>query len=293
MERLREKIDNYLNGELPAPEVVVFEASLRTDPELAAEVELQRRMQSVLSDTGEWELRQTLQSISEEHTRPQGQDPQAKQTTGHSTWWYLGPVLIVGLFALVYFFNPFSYSSVEDVDPPPPEIGKRTEQSDFPLELIVEDTLKLAPATDPTYAPDSTRPKPSRGSRDPMVPLPALEQILAAKASVVYDFELSANYMPGLLTLAGTLYTIDLPKDSTFLLRIFNNDPDRFPSRPVLAAELRPKEVVVQEETFAFGRKKTYLVSFSRELKLAKGRYYYLIYTDIEPDTVLTAGVVE
>ncbi|MGK0452048.1 MAG: anti-sigma factor RsiW, partial [Neolewinella sp.] len=39
-----EKIDDYLNGALPASEVIVFEASLRADPKLAAEVELQRRM---------------------------------------------------------------------------------------------------------------------------------------------------------------------------------------------------------------------------------------------------------
>ncbi len=64
MKRPGEKIDDYLNGALPASEVIVFEASLRADPKLAAEVELQRRMQAVLSDSGEWELRQTLRTIS-------------------------------------------------------------------------------------------------------------------------------------------------------------------------------------------------------------------------------------
>ena len=286
-----EKIDGYLNGALPVSEVIVFEASLRTDPKLAAEVELQRRMQAVLSDSGEWELRQTLRTISEEYSLPAASEAQVKPASSTFKWWYLGPVLLVVVLALVYILDPFSSSSGEEVIAPP--LKTEVEQSDSPLELTTEDTIDLAPVAEPTDTSGQTRPEPPRDARDPMAPLPALEQVLAAEANVVYDFELSVNRTLEGITLAGTLYALDLPADSTFLLRIFNNDPVRFPGRPVLTAGFRPEQIIVNEDRIAFGRKNAYAVSFSRALKLPMGRYYYLISTSTELGIVLASGRVE
>jgi len=288
-----EKIDDYLNGALPASEVIVFEASLRADPKLAAEVELQRRMQAVLSDSGEWELRQTLRTISEEYSLPAASEAQVKPASSTFKWWYLGPVLLVVVLALVYILDPFSSSSGEEVIAPPLKTETEVEQSDSPLELTTEDTIDLAPVAEPTDTSGRTRPEPPRDARDPMAPLPALEQVLAAEANVVYDFELSVNRTLEGITLAGTLYALDLPADSTFLLRIFNNDPVRFPGRPVLTAGFRPEQIIVNEDRIAFGRKNAYAVAFSRVLKLPMGRYYYLISTSTEPGVVLASGRVE
>jgi hypothetical protein len=293
MKKLEEKIDDYLNGALPATEVMAFEASLQADPELAAEVELQRRMQTVLSDSGEWELRQTLRTISEDYPLPAASEAQVKLVSSPSKWWYFGPVLIVVAFALVYFLDLFTPSPGKDVGLPPLETETRTEQPDSPLELTTEDTIDLAPVAEPTDTPGQTRPEPPRDARDPTSPLPALEQVLAAEASVVYDFELSVNRTLEGITLAGTLYALDLPTDSTFLLRIFNNNPVRFPGRPVLTAGFRPEQIIVNEDRIAFGRKNAYAVSFSRVLKLPMGRYYYLISTSTEPGIVLASGRVE
>lgn len=105
---LYEQIQDYLNGELRGTVLTEFEAKLKSDPALSAEVELQRDIDLALMDDSSIPFVQTLNDIHEEQMEKEHKQP----TEVTETWFsrrrvlrYTAAVAVVGLLA--FFALPY------------------------------------------------------------------------------------------------------------------------------------------------------------------------------------------
>ncbi len=102
-----EQIQDYLNGELTGTALTNFEAKLKSDPDLSAEVELQRDIDLALTDNSSIPFVQTLNGIHEKQT-----EREHKPAEETETWFsrrrvlrYAAVVAAVGLLA--FFALPY------------------------------------------------------------------------------------------------------------------------------------------------------------------------------------------
>jgi hypothetical protein len=92
------KIDNYLNGNLPAEEVIAFELKMKTDLSLKEEVDAFKLANDAIKLGAQADIKLKLQAIHQDHLK-------AKK---RKLWGYSGLTLLLSLITLTVIFNPFS-----------------------------------------------------------------------------------------------------------------------------------------------------------------------------------------
>lgn len=101
-----DKIQRYLDNELKGEELRAFEAQLRADKSLAAEVELHREMGDFLEESGENELRKNLEKLGSEFTEA----PNSKRENGFKYLLWLLPLLLLG--GVFFYWNSINKNEV-------------------------------------------------------------------------------------------------------------------------------------------------------------------------------------
>ena len=247
-------ITEYLEGNLDAETRARFEATVRVNPELAAELALYRDMYTALTPGPEDAIRKNLEMLGKKHTG-----------TGWSFKKWKIPVLLITLLLsvlLVYRFLIYAPAPMPDpVQPPAPE--------------------KVSPAVnEPVQKIEKSQPsEPQRSA--PMAaafrPNPQLEKMIgntyrsaARKFKIISplaDVALKSANRKTVFTLSGIIETPEKAIDQPFRALIFSNDPDAFEKfQFVWVASLQLENV---NHSFAFSR--------TEMLDLPPGLYYLVV----------------
>jgi len=102
---LFEKIEGYLFGTLSKEELLTFEKEMAIDSELIHEVEKQRELHRVLSDTDTLNFKEKLQKISAEVKQEQSVN---NSTTTQFSYWKIAATIIVLLGIGTLLWNNFN-----------------------------------------------------------------------------------------------------------------------------------------------------------------------------------------
>ncbi len=154
------KIQQYLDNELQGDELKAFESELKSDLELASEVQLNREMKEFLADTPENQLRQNLHILNRRVTKePNG--------SGFS-WRYLFWMLLFLLIGAFWFFNQ-EKSTSEVMREAPAEIQETTTKELGSTE-IKEENQKPEDVHQSPKRPEATQKKPQQDAAKPLDP---------------------------------------------------------------------------------------------------------------------------
>ena len=269
-EQLYEQIEAYLTGTLPEQELRAFEEELRSNPQLASEVELHRQLNETLSDKAYVHFRQELQSAADAYRASEDHGIQTKKSANK---WLLGLTIITILLIALYWI--YKSNSQEYSIPPEQKMNAPLDSQDSMRQLI--------PSGDSIAVPKSSIPQPkqSKPVYSPFDPNNALELAIA---------EGSGNYF----TLSQTILdaprgedskTIDISFHSRlqtaldslgFQLHILSN---KTTSNNVL--NRLPVEITLLKEDVpirAFAAKKSYRLSAMQTVTLSPGLYYVRLY---------------
>lgn len=105
-----EMIDQYLEGELSGDALLAFEQEIKTNPALAKEVELYRKINEEMSghfekDKEEQALTDNLKKLNEQHFKKQ-----PGKLRSINKWWYAG-IAAAAAVVLLFVIRPFAGSS--------------------------------------------------------------------------------------------------------------------------------------------------------------------------------------
>jgi len=268
MQEQYEKIESYLNDELSAEERKAFEAALAEDPALTREVELHRRLATVLGDEREWQFRQNLQSLRDSVPDDQLKDrkPSNNRRAGGLLLGLLGLIVIA---SLLYWYATSDATTASEPVPEAPAPPAETEQT--PLEEA--DDLPPVAEEKPTSPPEPVAPEPYAAS-------PQLEELAkASPLSNIYEFELRSaieGNAPKQLRLDGELLSAQWEGQTPFVVEIFSNNPAQYPDRPVQEGELL-LQPIEEDGPIAFAAKQAYIANYETPLDLQPGLYYYQV----------------
>lgn len=284
MEQQYEQIEAYLDGTLSGAELEAFEAELKRNMELAAEVALHRRLQHTLGNTDEWAFRQNLEAISKAYQAPDQSTTPDKQGTNRLFLGILGLLVVASL--LYYFFimapaTPSAPSPGEEQNAP----SVINEEPEPTNEAPVEDTIQATPELPEEKAP----PVANTPTDQPNAALEAL--VTASPLNSAFELAIEARLIDIGFTLQGQMLSAQYEADQQITIALFDNLPANYPNAPLHTGEL---QVVKAEEDapIAFAAKEEYFLAYEAELNLATGLYYYVINIDGEPEA-LWVGKVE
>lgn len=271
MQEQYEKIEAYLNDELPAAERKAFEAAMTEDPALTREVNLHRRLATVLGDEQEWQLRQNLESLRDSVPDDQLEDgkPGKNRRAGGLLLGMLGLVIIA---SLLYWYATSDATTASETVPATEAPAPANEDEEAPL----EEAENPPPVAEEKPAP----PPPASVAPEPYAALPLLEALAkASPLSNIYEFELRSaveGNAPKQLRLDGEMLSAQWEGQTPFVVEIFSNNPAQYPDRPVQEGELL-LQPIEEDGPIAFAAKQAYIANYEAPVDLQPGLYYYQV----------------
>lgn len=298
-EVLYEKIEAYLNNQLPEAERRDFEAELTQDPTLAQEVQLHREITQELGNKQKMAFRKTLETLRHDASNSATKPTKARKPA----WPYLLGIAL--LLALLYLLSPIGKPK-ETAPPIEPTPSQQSSESPIatapssntapahsaPISAKTKELEKTQPATKETTEaiappkkekannPIASRPNalPQRpDGRSVFDPIPRLEAELQKEADPVYSVEAAAvrlsekrNQASYDVLFDGLLLTaMEKPE---LALVLFDNRIPITEITAVIPVNLSP---VKQDPNIrAFAAKKAYEMSANYSLELQPGLYY-------------------
>lgn len=283
-EKLYDQIEQYLEGSLQGAEAKAFEESLQTDAELAAEVELHRKLQRELGDRQKMDLRLKLQQLSDNYQEEKSEAKVRRLGTRYNLLLIAaGVALAIGLlYWLLDSGDPTNPSNdsilTEEQNQQPEEVPQeiqvpedqgiaQDEPQDNEPEEIVPDNVPEAPQLANNFDPN-----------------PTLESLLG-NADKSKDFEFDLNVQDQKTSEGQTRFSLDgLAEAAGFeageklQLAFFNNDENAYKNgQSILETDLGVKESD-EEPIEAFGKQyQIYDLEYDSALNLQPGIYYYII----------------
>lgn len=255
-----ERIEAYLEGRLPDPERQAFEQQMAADPGLAAEVELHRRLERVVSDREKRAFRQKLAELAAEFPSP----PAGR--AGWKGFFRFGGLLLALLAAVVLW----QYLRREPAVPEaPPAIAQDT---------LVETEAPPPSLPEPPATPQAeTPPAAPVPEPQPFAANPGLEAELALAKDAYYTVDgPSLQALPGnaagrwLVRFAGLLLTAMEPPELELLVLDNRRPAGQEQARLPVALTLLEEEGDIR----AFAAKKAYRMAAEQEVRLPPGLYY-------------------
>lgn len=160
-----EQIQDYLSGELTGTVLTDFEAKLKSDPALKAELELQRDIDLALMDSSSIPFVQTLNKI---HENQEGKEQQPPEVT--ETWFsrrrilrYAAAAAAVGLLA--FFALPYLLPS------PPAQTALQLSESSIGETPLLDTQRSGTDINDVTKKVENINPKMENGQYESSIPL--------------------------------------------------------------------------------------------------------------------------
>ena len=306
MEELFEKIERYIAGKLSGQELKDFEKELKENPELAEEVELHKKLDTVLGDRKLLQFQRKLEEVEEtlqkESIPSKGET--SKKTGSKPIQWIILAIL-AGLMGIYFGWvlpkqqaavPPSKEDTLEDLTPQE-DINTDDVLNNNQESLIdsvkTEDEALIPAEKTPTQEPTRSIEK-IRKQLDPFQPNTTLETATSPDNwSNQYDFiDIEATVLPlsqdsFSLTIQGPLLAIKIPEEAGFLVEVFDNNPSNFPANPLIKGVLTTQEI--DEETpQAFAAKKSFITSFDTIQPFKKGLYYYQIRLENDSKPLVT-----
>ncbi len=270
-EQLYEHIEAYLSGTLQEEQLRAFEEELRTNPELAREVDMHRQLEATLSDKSYVHFRKELDSVANAYRASEKRSVQAKKSA--NKWLIALTIFTLLLIALWWIFK----SKNNQDQPILPE-----EKVIVPLGT--QDTMQSAiPQSDSSYIPSSpsSPPKHVTPKSTPYDPNPELELAITAGAGNYFKLSQTTLDAPK----GETPKTVDISFHSrvqtaldslSFQLHILSNKPTS--NNPLYRLSV---DIILLKEDApirAFAAKKSYRLSTIQTVELAQGLFYVRLY---------------
>lgn len=306
MKDLYDKIERYLTGELSTEERKTFEQEMKANTDLAAEVQLHQKMASVFEDPQDFQIREGLQQAADSFQWPEEKKIVAR--TGNIRYLYWAAAAAAVLAGVIFFFSqpqPNTDRPMADqqpsidtsITPPPPSDA-----------LAQDNTTPETPNTE-QHSPAETPQETTPANPDPPVtpPVePSAPDLLASNTELeesIAAFEIPKGYDLGLdvkakqndgqaqLDLFGELYTAQLSEDDVLILKVYDNNPENYPNKPVLNNVLALTKSE-EEQPIAFAAGQLYGLLLLEDLPVYPAKYYYVI-SVAETDQTIAMGIVE
>ncbi len=299
-EQLYELIEQYLDGTLSVEALATFEKRLQTEPELAKEVTLHRKLQEELGNAQKRQLRSKLDVLRKEFTPSENETKivSINQTRRLRLLISVAASILVLVFAIWFFFFK-TPEKQEIVDEKPPMEKESLDPNEKPIKEIEDPSNLVEDQTDPEKQPTE------KDEIEDIVPPinliaafeanPELENLIAQNGNNE-AFEFSAekpelgevfNLKNGKIDLQinGMLFTSELKDLSSFEVAIYNNNPQNFASKKNIATIqlILEKDTSEEEDGLAFATKDGYFYSLKKSLSAKPGLYYYLILQKGQP----------
>lgn len=280
------KIQDYLDKKLSREDLIQFENELKTDQDLARELQLHQEMEAFLADTPENELRKNLQELNQEVE-------EGKVKTGNS-WRFLLLLIPVLLLMAWWISSQMVKNTVPETAPPMEDVwieSEKKETSDDPAkekELPEEDGVEELPPSVPKQQPTPSRKKPTEASRPIAAnfdPNPSLEFLIENNRrdnEVTLEVEeRQANIQVPTVGSNFDFRFVAVLRSATdllqqdFKLHLFSNKKVDFEDFTPLSTNDLSLEKLTDD---------SYRIDFKSNLSLQPGRYYYILedYTEEE-----------
>lgn len=304
--KLYQLIEDYLEGLLEGETLRDFEERLQTEPDLAKELELHRKLQAELGDPAKRNLRKQLDQLKTEFTLDTTEDKEAV-VRKLIPWRKIGSIaaggLIFGLMIWFFAWRPsvapeLAKEAVELKEEKPPSIPVPEEEA-IVKQVIPEQTKKETPKKKERMVKAPIK-KELLASTEKN---PFFESLILENASQnLYQLELSAakeTYIQALSTeevafqIAGSLKTTAPEETLLVVLSVFNSQAKSAATDQALIQFALPLEKEVEEDeeetSFAFAAKEVYRFNVQKALQIPAGRYYYTISLSSNPRVLYTA----
>ncbi|MEO0338804.1 MAG: hypothetical protein AAF242_06290 [Bacteroidota bacterium] len=297
MEQQYEQIEQYLAGTLTGAELKAFEQALKDDPAFAKEVALHQMTQAFLAQGDELDLRQNLEMIGAEIDLDKNKDSDSPNGNGGfnlNMLWLLFGFTFFSVAVTFYALNKsenrttVEEANLEDSTQAAPSLNAPTQVQT--ADSLIEE--EVVPSTD-NISTNNQAEEPI-ATRNPLETLAPLEALLdPAQQSKVLEFanmQASTNPLNDQtnLIIEGELYTAIATDSIQLEIRVYNNDPRLYPTRPLLQSPIIPR-LLEEEEVIAFAAKQVYSILYDELLDLESGLYYFQ-FIQINDSTPLYTG---
>ena len=284
-----ERIQRYLEKEMPPEEIKAFETELKTNDELAQELALHKEMEDLLTDSPENDLCKNLQLLNSQ-VKDNKDNP--NRLTKYLLW--LIPVLLIAGW---WFFNPTSTNDQPQVETttPSPESNFRSAPSKSKIEEENIPEKNQAQEEPENQTPIKTEPsqdvKPktkNKGKQEPVKKPRPIAANFDTNPSLEFfignnvrdnEFEIEVQKKQNNINLQSESEAITFQfnaliksttnlQEKNFKLHLFSNDPAAFEN----FAPLLTNDLTVNPTS-----DNTYKIDFQKEITLAPGLYYYVL----------------
>lgn len=259
-ETIHERIEAYLAGTLPAAEREALERDIAADPKLAAELELHRRIERVVSDSEKRAFRQKVAEVAQEFPPPHST---TKRHPGK------GIFILLFIITLGILLRSLLLNKTETEPAPKPP-------------AIIQDTIVeiVPPNTDTKVIPDTVQPslpKTQKPIRSPFAPNPALEKELTQPRDAYVSVETALlEAFPGAaagtrqIRFSGRMLTALEPPELELVL-LDNSLPE---GKPLFRLPVVVTLIDEGNRFRAFAGKKAYSLEAEQTVALPDGLYY-------------------
>lgn len=262
-ETIHERIEAYLAGTLTAAEREALERDIAGDPELAAELELHRRLERVVSDSEKRAFRQKVAEVAQEFPPP-------GPVTGRNLLpgvLILLVVIVLGIALRSYLFHQPAHTPASESPAILQDTIADTEVPDSTeVKAIIADTVQTPPP-----------PKPQQPARSPFAPNPALEKELTQPRDAYVSVETALlEAFPGdvagtrQIRFSGRMLTALEPPELELVL-LDNSLPE---GKPLMRLPVAVTLIDEGNRFRAFAGKKAYSLEAEQTVALPDGLYY-------------------
>ena len=305
-EQLYNIIEAYLDGTLSGDELSAFEQRLKSEPDLADEVQLHRKLQNEFGDAQKRLLKSKLDTLREEFMQKDEEVAKVVPINRRNNFRILMSIaagILVLVFAIWFFFFK-TPEKREIVDEEPPTEKESIDSDQAPVKEI-EDPSNLAedqtnPENPSTENESIEEIAPEENLLARFESNPALENLIAQNGSNE-DFEFSieqpAEEEPFILKngkidlqINGMLFAVDLKDEKSLVVEIYNNNPQDYASKKSIASYslIVEKDTSEDNDGLAFASKEAYFYSLQKMLTTAPGLYYYLVFQKGQSTPIFT-----
>lgn len=264
-ETIYERIEAYLAGALPAAEREALERDITADPELAAELELHRRLERVVSDREKRAFRQKVAEVAQEFPPP---GPIAGRNLLPGVL-ILMLVIVLGIALRSYLFHQPAHAPASE---PPAIVQDTIADTEAPDSTGVKEII-----ADTVQAPPPPPSNPKKPARSPFAPNPMLEKEITQPRDAYVSVETALlEAFPGdaagtrQIRFSGRMLTALEPPELELVL-LDNSLPE---GKAIFRLPVAVTLIDEGNRFRAFAGKKAYSLEAEQTVALPDGLYY-------------------
>ena len=294
-EQLYNIIEEFLEGTLSGDELQAFEQRLQTEPDLAEEVELHRKIHGEIGDAQKRMLKSKLDTLREEFTQKEENETKVVPINrGINLKMFISVAagILVLVFAIWFFFFK-TPEKREIVNEDTPIEKEQIDPNETPIKEIEDPSNLVENQNDPEKESNQKDNIEDITPEESLIanfdPNPELENLIAQNGNnddIEFAAEKPDENDPFILKnskidlqINGMLFASEIKNEENFAVSIYDNNPQNYTSKKSINTfQLSiEKDDGEEEDGLAFASKNGYFYSLQKTISVKPGLYYYLI----------------